>query len=198
MNRSETLDHVKEIITKDRQATHGEAENSFAAIASFWGLYLNRTITPAQVAEMMVLFKMARQMGNPHHADNLQDLIGYAAIAAEMRAPVPQKPVAQVSEPPQAWVKGQPAQFPKPSKEGQILRLKTGEVLIARKVNDELMFMHEPNYSMKIQPGAVTSESLIEYPPNLPIDIKETCTYKGNYFTADRNHINGMLQWRMI
>lgn len=87
MNRSETLDHVKEIITKDRQATHGEAENSFAAIASFWGLYLNQTITPEQVAEMMVLFKMARQMGNPHHADNLQDLIGYAAIAAEMRQP---------------------------------------------------------------------------------------------------------------
>ena len=95
MNRSETLDHVKEIITKDRQATHGEAENSFAAIASLWGLYLNQTITPAQVAEMMVLFKMARQMGNPHHADNLQDLIGYAAIAAELRAPVPQNPVAQ-------------------------------------------------------------------------------------------------------
>lgn len=97
MNRSETLDHVKEIITKDRQATHGEAENSFAAIASFWGLYLNQTITPEQVAEMMVLFKMARQMGNPHHADNLQDMIGYAAIAAEMRS-TPSK-----LEP---WVKG--------------------------------------------------------------------------------------------
>lgn len=85
MKRGEILDAVKKTITQDRQDTHGDAENSFAQIGKFWSEYLGVTVTAQQVAEMMVLFKMARQMTNPAHADNLHDLIGYAAIAAELR-----------------------------------------------------------------------------------------------------------------
>ena len=55
MNRTEILDKANEYITRDRQATHGEAENSFADIAGLWSAYLHKEINPRDVAMMMVI-----------------------------------------------------------------------------------------------------------------------------------------------
>lgn len=88
MNRSEILDHVKDLITKQRQDVHGNPEDTHQLIADFWNLYLLHSrpcdITASDVAVMMVLFKVARHAMNPKHQDNLADCIGYAAIAAEL------------------------------------------------------------------------------------------------------------------
>jgi hypothetical protein len=84
MNRKEVLQQAEKCITQDRAATHGDAEDSFALIGNLWGVWLGREITAYDVAMMMTLFKTARAMGNPTHADNHIDLIGYAALAAEM------------------------------------------------------------------------------------------------------------------
>ena len=89
MNRTEILSAASQAITVDRAATHGEAENTFALIAAYWSVLFGIDITAAQVAQAMVLFKVARMKANPGHADNYTDAVGYAAIAGELAAPVP-------------------------------------------------------------------------------------------------------------
>lgn len=84
VNRTDILMTANEYITKDRAATHGDAEDSFAAIGNLWGEYLKTKVTPADVAIMMVLFKIARFKTNPAHMDNAIDMAGYAALAAEI------------------------------------------------------------------------------------------------------------------
>jgi hypothetical protein len=84
MNRSEILKEADRIITKDRAATHGDAENSFSLIADLWSSYLGTVISSSDVAMLMVLFKAARFRGNPGHIDNAIDLAGYAALAGEI------------------------------------------------------------------------------------------------------------------
>lgn len=88
MNRSEILTTAAEYITKDRAATHGEAEDSFNAIAGVWGWWLatraTGPLTAFDVACMMALFKFARMAGNPAHVDSAVDACGYAALAGEI------------------------------------------------------------------------------------------------------------------
>ena len=89
MNRTETLDAARQAITVDRAATHGEAENTFGLIAAYWSAHLDCVVTAGDVAQLMVLFKVARMKANPGHADNYTDAAGYAAIAGELAGPVP-------------------------------------------------------------------------------------------------------------
>lgn len=84
MKRAEILDAAKEIITKDRHDTHGAAEDSFAQIAGAWSWYLSRPVTAFDVAQMMVLFKIARMKHNPRLVDNAVDQVGYSALAGEI------------------------------------------------------------------------------------------------------------------
>ena len=85
MNRSDILHNAIDIITNDRQATHGKPEDSFANIANLWSAYLDKTISTQQVAVMMALLKIARTKNNPNHLDNFIDLAGYAALGGELR-----------------------------------------------------------------------------------------------------------------
>jgi hypothetical protein len=91
MNRGEILDAVKRTICNDRQDVHGNPEDTHEVIAVMWNTYIGGVgvmrdgeLTAQDVAVMMCLFKIARHAMNPKHADNLHDLIGYAAIAAEL------------------------------------------------------------------------------------------------------------------
>ena len=90
MNRGEVLDSVKKIICNDRQDVHGNPENTHELIAQYWTIYLSQlskkdlVLNAQHVAELMILFKLARNQMNPIHPDNLLDLIGYAAIAVEL------------------------------------------------------------------------------------------------------------------
>jgi hypothetical protein len=82
--RTAVLEAAAHVITKDRQDAYGNAEDSFALIATLWSGWLDMRITPYDVAMMMSLLKVARARSNPKHLDNLVDLAGYAALAAEM------------------------------------------------------------------------------------------------------------------
>jgi hypothetical protein len=84
MNRAEILDAAKEYVTKDRAATHGDAEANFGLIAAYWSAHLNKNIKPHDVAVMMTLFKLARMKSNPAHVDSATDAAGYAAIGGEI------------------------------------------------------------------------------------------------------------------
>lgn len=90
MNRAQYLQQAEQTICRDRQDIHGAPENTHALIAEYWSVYLSGemakqvAIDAADVAMMMVLFKIARMQVNPNHQDNIVDGIGYFAIAGEI------------------------------------------------------------------------------------------------------------------
>jgi hypothetical protein len=88
MNRSDILKEAERIITKDRAATHGNAEDSFAAIAGGWEWWLSirehGPLSAFDVAMMMTIFKTARAASNKSHHDNFVDGAGYYALAGEI------------------------------------------------------------------------------------------------------------------
>lgn len=90
MNRAEYLQKAEQTICRDRQNIHGAPEDTHALIAEYWSVYLSGeareqiVVDAADVAMMMVLFKIARMQANPRHADNVVDGIGYFAIAGEI------------------------------------------------------------------------------------------------------------------
>ena len=53
--------------------------DNFTTIAEFWTTYLGVTIRPDQVANMMILTKVARLKNTPAHEDTILDIGGYAA-----------------------------------------------------------------------------------------------------------------------
>nr|DAK94186.1 MAG TPA: hypothetical protein [Caudoviricetes sp.] len=53
-----------------------------------WTAYTGNDISPVDVAQMMILLKVARAKGNPKHQDNWVDMAGYAACAGEIAAEI--------------------------------------------------------------------------------------------------------------
>lgn len=90
MTRSEILRTAEKYVTKDRNATHGEPEDSFLPIARYWTAYfLNRgdtikPLTPVDVAQLMSLFKKGRFHTNPANVENFTDDVGYTSCCGEL------------------------------------------------------------------------------------------------------------------
>lgn len=82
--RADILAAATAAVTRDRAATHGDAENTFGRIAALWSARLGITVTPAQVAILMIDLKTARAWSNPRHRDNWIDMAGYAACGGEL------------------------------------------------------------------------------------------------------------------
>ncbi len=84
--RSSVLDTAKQYVTKDREATHGDMENNFEAVAMLWEQYFNCewSFSPVDVAVMMALLKIARLKSNKDNPDNYIDTCGYMACAGEL------------------------------------------------------------------------------------------------------------------
>lgn len=89
MKRKEILEKVSQIICHDRNTQYGEPEQAHSDIATLWTSYIRAkykiplTISAVDVAQMMVLFKIARTFGGKKD-DTYHDEVGYAAIAAEL------------------------------------------------------------------------------------------------------------------
>jgi len=69
----------------EKREAYGTPEDNFGRVAHLWTLYLNKDypdtiVTTVDVAMMMVLFKVAREMAS-HKEDNLLDIANYAALA---------------------------------------------------------------------------------------------------------------------
>ena len=84
--RSSVLDTAKQYVTKDREATHGEMEDNFQSIGMLWEQYFDYgwSFSPADVAVMMALLKVARLKSNKDNPDNYIDACGYMACAGEL------------------------------------------------------------------------------------------------------------------
>lgn len=73
-------------IIDDRTSSHGTPEQTIARIAHIWTAYLEVPIQPAQVAQMMLLLKIARAR-HGYDRDHYLDAIGYTLIAESMARP---------------------------------------------------------------------------------------------------------------
>ena len=86
MTRDDILDSAKSIINGERQGTYGKAENSFAIIAQMWTAYLGKELSSSDVANMMVLMKVARNANGVYKDDNWIDICGQAALGGEIQS----------------------------------------------------------------------------------------------------------------
>lgn len=90
VKRGSILNDALRIINGERQNQYGNPEDSFAIIASLWRTYLTARnvkrirISSKDVAMMMTLMKIAREVGGSGKADNFIDAAGYIGLAADM------------------------------------------------------------------------------------------------------------------
>ena len=81
--RLEILEQARKCVCGQREEDYGSPEDNFQVIAEFWGLYLDTTINAADVANMMILLKVARNATGTK-LDNWIDICGYAACGGEI------------------------------------------------------------------------------------------------------------------
>lgn len=86
--RKRILDDAITAVCSDRCEMYGEVEDNFGVIAGLWNEYLKAItghlvdLTPKEVAEMMILFKVGRSAtALEDHRDTYVDIAGYAACA---------------------------------------------------------------------------------------------------------------------
>lgn len=85
---SDILEKARNIVENSRSQDYGPFDASFKRIADYWCDYLSHkamqvTITPQDVALMMVLFKIAREEYK-HKEDNIIDCIGYLDLYSQL------------------------------------------------------------------------------------------------------------------
>lgn len=84
MNRSDILAQADELITETRAAQHGDASKQFHKIADRFSNILGVDVSAEEAILMMIDLKIVRTLHSPRRADNWRDIIGYAALGAEI------------------------------------------------------------------------------------------------------------------
>ena len=84
MNREDCLNEAKKYVSEIKNVEYGKPENSFKVISDLWGCYLEKEITPHDVAVLMALFKIGRIKTGTHKGNNYVDCAGYIACACEL------------------------------------------------------------------------------------------------------------------
>lgn len=94
--RGSVLLEAHKIINGDRQQSYGNPEDTHAVIADMWNGYLQGLarvygdefsfpyLTNVDVAHMMVLFKISRQINGAGKRDSVVDACGYMALSWDM------------------------------------------------------------------------------------------------------------------
>lgn len=73
-----------DLVFGDRYETYGHPYEVYGPVARLWSAYLNRQVSTEDVALMMVLFKMGREMYR-HNEDNVVDAHGYLLVYDRIR-----------------------------------------------------------------------------------------------------------------
>jgi hypothetical protein len=71
------------VINKGRQGSYGPPSNSFARTAALWSAYLNKSVSPKDVAVCLAMLKLSRESFK-HKTDNLLDAAGYIGLAQDL------------------------------------------------------------------------------------------------------------------
>ena len=83
VTREDILEKARQCVCGDRDLQYGSPQESFSRIAKYWSDYLDKDISPKDVAIMMILFKVAREE-HSSKLDNWVDICGYAACGGEI------------------------------------------------------------------------------------------------------------------
>lgn len=70
-------------VLHEREEQHGKKTQNLQMIAALWSIYLNVPVSASEVAQMMVLLKIARSQNGNYNPDDFVDAVGYAALAGE-------------------------------------------------------------------------------------------------------------------
>ena len=85
--RAKAQDSITEeaaaIVSGERASDYGDVNASFARIAALWSAYTGATISPWDVAQMMILLKVSRAKTS-RKRDTLVDIAGYAECAGKL------------------------------------------------------------------------------------------------------------------
>ena len=84
MKRTDILAMANDLVTHNRAAVYGDAEDCFAELGRVWGARLGVAIAPHQVAIMLADLKSVRAWHNPGHEDSWIDGAGYFACGGEI------------------------------------------------------------------------------------------------------------------
>ena len=71
-------------ILQARGRKYADPATNHLRISHLWSTYLERYVSPQQVATCMALVKIARSMESPDHLDNFIDGAAYLAISGEL------------------------------------------------------------------------------------------------------------------
>lgn len=93
--KKEILEAATAAVCGDRALNYGKPEANFARIAVLWNAYVHirrkdlgvegdLTLTEWDVANIMILMKVARLMHQPNHKDSWIDVAGYAACGYDI------------------------------------------------------------------------------------------------------------------
>jgi hypothetical protein len=83
MNAAEALAQVQAII-QQRGESYGNARSNMTETAERMSLTLGVPVTPESVCLLMIDLKLARLKETPCHLDSVLDIMGYAALLAEL------------------------------------------------------------------------------------------------------------------
>jgi hypothetical protein len=72
------LEEAQRLIHGDRNKNYGHPRENFADISALFSGYLGVEITNIDVANLMILVKIARVKGTGYHRDSFTDIAGYA------------------------------------------------------------------------------------------------------------------------
>ena len=78
-------DKAIELVYGDRYETYGHPADVYQHVANLWSGYLREPISTEDVALLMVLFKVGREMER-HTDDNVVDAHGYLLVYERIRA----------------------------------------------------------------------------------------------------------------
>lgn len=72
------LEEAQRLIHGDRNKNYGHPRENFADTAALFSGYLGKEISDIDVANLMILLKVARVKGTGYHRDSFTDIAGYA------------------------------------------------------------------------------------------------------------------------
>lgn len=83
LKASDILDESSAIM-QARGRQYADPATNHLRISHLWSTYLERYVSPQQVAGCMALLKIARSMESPEHLDHYIDAAAYFAISGEL------------------------------------------------------------------------------------------------------------------
>ena len=84
MTRKDILEEAAKCVCGQREQDYGSPESNFGIIADLWSAYTGHEYTPVDVANMMILPKLARIKNGGGTGDSFVDIAGYAACGGEI------------------------------------------------------------------------------------------------------------------